>query len=153
MLSFLSRCSVPYPVRRARGGLILVLILVISCQSKSPDEQLLKTVQPVGSWLASLEMTGRKWSANSVPASFVRNMTGAALEQIETAAGETGRSSARPGLREPLRSLLGEARNAAIALRRAANAGDRPAAAREVGRLAALHARFEALAKAGKGPA
>lgn len=128
-------------------GLVLVLALVLACQSKSPEEQLLKTVQPVGSWLASLEMTGRKWSANSVPASFVRNMTAAALELIETASEEASKSAARPGLREPLRSLLADARDAGIGLRRAVDAGDRTAVAREVERLAALRARFEALAK------
>jgi hypothetical protein len=134
-------------VSRLHGGLILLLILSLACQSKSPDEQLLKAVQPVGSWLASLEMTGRKWNANSVPASFVRNTTAAALEEIGKAAEESSKSNARPELREPLRRLLAEAKDAGIGLRRAADAGDRTGVAREVGRLAALHARFEALAK------
>jgi hypothetical protein len=148
MRNFLSRCSVPYPVRRARGGLILVLTLILACQPKSPEEQLLKAVQPVGSWLASLEMTGQKWSANSVPASFVRTTTAAAGKEIEKAAEEAAKSKARPELREPLRRLLAETRDASAGLSRAVDAGDRAAVTREVARLAALHARFEALAKA-----
>lgn len=146
MRNLFSRCSVPCPVRRS-GGLILVFALTLACQSKSPEEQLLKAVQPVSSWLASLEMTGRKWSANSVPASFVRSATAAARKEIEKAAKEAAKLNARPGLRDPVRKLLAEAGDANAALSRAVDAGDRAAVAREVGRLAALHARFEALAK------
>jgi outer membrane murein-binding lipoprotein Lpp len=138
------------PVRRIRGGLVLFLLLsllLIGCQSKTPEEQLLKAVQPVGSWLASLEMTGRKWNANSVPASFVRNTTAAARKEIDKASEEAGKSTARPGLRDPIRKLLAEAGDAGDGLRRAVDQGDRGGVAREVGRLAALHARFEALTK------
>jgi hypothetical protein len=138
---------VPCPVRHLRGGLLLVLILILACQSKSPEEELLKAVQPVGSWLASLEMTGRKWRDNSVPASFVRTTTAAAREAIGKAADEAGKSKARPGLRDPIRALLAEAEEASGNLDRAVGQGDRSGVAREVARLAALHARFEALAK------
>lgn len=134
------------PARRIRGGLIL-LFLLIGCQAKSPEEQLLKAVQPVGSWLASLEMTGRKWIGNSVPASFVRSATKAARKEIEKASEEAGKSTARPGLRDPIRTLLAEAGEAGDALRHAVDQGDREGAAREVARLAALHQRFEALTK------
>jgi hypothetical protein len=147
MRNFLSRCSAPCPARLIRGGLILVLPLILACQSKSPEEQLLKAVQPVGSWLASLEMTGRKWNANSVPASFVRTTTAAAGKAIEKATEEAAKSNARPELREPLRRLLAEARDAGDSLSRAVDMGDRAAVTSEVRRLAALHARFEALAK------
>jgi hypothetical protein len=131
--------------------MILLLLLVLACQSKTPEEQLLKAVQPVGSWLASLEMTGRKWNANSVPASFVRTTTAAARKQIDKAAEEAAKSNARPGLRDPLRKLLAEAGDAGSALGRAVDQGDRAAAARETGRLADLHARFEALTKGAGG--
>lgn len=134
------------PARRIRGGLILLLLL-IGCQAKSPEEQLLKTVQPAGSWLASLEMTGRKWIANSVPASFVRSATKAAGKEIEKASEEAAKSTARPGLRDPIRTLLAEAGEAGDALRHAVDLGDREGAAREVARIAALHQRFEALTK------
>jgi hypothetical protein len=135
------------PVRRIRGGPILLLLLILACQSKTPEEQLLKAVQPVGSWLASLEMTGRKWSANSVPASFVKATTAAARKAIETAAEEAKKSNARPGLRDPIRALLAEAEDASGNLRQAVDRGDRAGVAREVGRFAALHARFEAMTK------
>ena len=147
MRNFLSRCSAPCPVRRARGGLILVLFLTLACQSKSPEEKLLKAVQPVGSWLASLEMTGQKWNANSVPASFVRTTTAAAQKTMEKASEEASKSNARPGLRDPLRSLLAEAVDSAKNLSHAVDAGDRATVAREVRRLADLRARFETLTK------
>lgn len=137
----------PFPVRLLRGGPILLLLLIVGCQSRSPEEQLLKAVQPVGSWVASLEMTGRKWSANSVPASFVRTTTAAARKEIEKAAEEAGKSNARPGLRDPIRKLLAEADDAGASLVLAVDRGDRSGVAREVARLAALHARFETLAK------
>lgn len=136
------------PARRLRGGLIPLLLLILAaCQSKTPEEQLLKAVQPVGSWMASLEMTGQKWNANSVPASFVRATTAAARKEIEKAAEEAEKSSARPGLREPIRKLLAEARDASSRLLLSVDQGDRSGVAREVGRFAVLHARFEALAK------
>ena len=143
-ISSLALCPV-----RLLGGLVLLLLL-IGCPSKTPEEQLLKAVQPVGSWLASLEMTGRKWSANSVPASFVRSATSAAKKEIDKASEDADRSTARPALRDPLRNLLAEAGDAGDGLRRAVDEGDRAGVAREVGRLAALHERFEALTK---GPA
>lgn len=134
------------PDRRS-GGLVLLLLFVLACQPKTPEEQLLKAVQPVGSWIASLEMTGRKWNANSVPASFVRTTTAAARKEIEKAAEAAAKSNARPGLRDPVRKLLAEADDAGAGLVLAVDRGDRSGVAREVDRFAALHARFEALAK------
>lgn len=148
MRNALSSRSVLCSDRRFHGGLILLLLLILAaCQSKTPEEQLLKAVQPVSSWMASLEMTGQKWNANSVPASFVRTTTAAARKEIEKATDEAEKSSARPGLRDPIRSLLAEAKDASARLLLSVERGDRSGVAREVGRFAALHARFEALAK------
>jgi hypothetical protein len=148
MRKTLSSRSALSPARHFRGGLIPLLLLILaSCQSKTPEEQLLKAVQPVSSWMASLEMTGQKWNANSVPASFVRTTTAAARKEIEKAAEEAEKSSARPGLRDPIRKLLAEAKDASARLLLSVDQGDRPGVAREVGRFAVLHARFEALAK------
>jgi hypothetical protein len=125
--------------------------VLLACQPKSLEDDLLKKVEPVGSWLASLEMTGEKWAANSVPTSFVRNITGVARKQLEKAAEEARRSRARPTLRNPLRQILAEARAANAGLRQAVAANDRRRLAREVARLAGLHTRFEALQKAWEG--
>lgn len=148
MRNSLSSRSVLCLARRFRGGLILLLLLILAaCQSKTPEEQLLKAVQPVSSWMASLEMTGQKWNANSVPASFVRTTTAAARKEIEKATDEAEKSSARPGLRDPIRSLLAEAKDASSSLLLSVDRGDRSGVAREVHRFTVLHARFEALAK------
>jgi hypothetical protein len=124
---------------------VIVTAMLLACQKKSPDEELLKKVEPVGSWLASLEMAGQKWNANSVPTSFVKNISSAARKELETAAQETARSKARPELRNPLRQILTEAKAANAGLRQAVEANDRSRLAREVGRLGGLRVRFEAL--------
>jgi hypothetical protein len=149
----LSRRSATVARRRARGGLaaLLAAATLVACQSKPPEEDLLKKVQPVGSWLATLEMLGQKWAANSVPASFVKTTTSAARDQFTKAAEEAAKSPARPAVRDPLRQLATEAGAASEGLWRAVEANDRSAVAREVGRLAGLKARFEALRKASGG--
>jgi len=111
----------------------------------------LTKVDPVGSWLATLEMTGQKWGANSVPTSFVKSTTSVAGKQLEKAAREVDRSRARPGVRSPLQRLIAEAGAANAGLRQAVEASDRRRLAEEVGRLGGLRARFEALRKAGEG--
>ena len=144
----------PLPARRrlvARISAALVLAAVLACQPKPPEEELLKTVEPVGSWIASLEMTGQKWAANSVPTSFVRSITAAARTQLETAGEEAARSPARPAVRIPWQRLIAEAGSACAGLRQAVEVNDRGRLAREIGRLGALRARFAALRKAGEG--
>jgi|SRR5829696_2996478 len=127
------------------GLAVLAALALIACQQKSPEEELLKKVEPVGSWLATLEMLGQKWAANSVPASFVETTVSAARKAFEKAAEEAAKSAARPELRAPLGQLVSEAEAASAGLRRAVEAGDRPGVARQVALLAGLHARFEAL--------
>lgn len=128
-------------------AVVLTALTLPACQKKPPEEDLLEKVEPVGSWLASLEMTGRKWLANSVPTSFVKNTLSAAGKAFDKAAEETAKSEARPGTRAPLGQLMAEARAAGSGLRRGIEAGDRGAVAREVGRLAELHRRFEVIEK------
>jgi hypothetical protein len=136
--------------RPVRGGAMTLLAAVVlfACQQKSPEEDLLQKISPIGSWLASLEMTGQKWAANSVPASFVRTTVGTARKELDKAAEEAAKSKARPTVLSPVRQLVAEARAASDGLRKAVEANDRPGVAREVGRLAQLHDRFEALQKA-----
>jgi hypothetical protein len=135
----------------ARMAVVCTAAVLLACPPKSPEDDLLKKVEPVGSWLASLEMTGQKWAANSVPASFVRNITAVARKQLETASEEASRSKARPAMRNPLQQILAEARAANAGLRQSVEANDRHRLAVEVTRLARLHTRFEALRKAWEG--
>ena len=126
-------------------GVILVLAALLACQHKTPDQELLDKADAVGSWIATLQMAGEKWLANSVPTSFVKTTCEAADQDLDQAAGETAKSKAGPAVREPLRQLISQARAAGTGLRRAAAANDRPGAAQEVRRLAGLRSGFEAL--------
>lgn len=138
--------------RFGRLAAALAAAALLACQQKSPEEDLMKKVEPVGSWLATLEMSGQKWAANSVPTSFVKNATSAARKQLEKSAKEVTKSPARPEVRNPVRQVIVEAQTASAGLRQAVEANDRPRLAQEVARLAGLHTRFEALQKAVEGP-
>ncbi len=118
--------------------------LLLACAAQSPDEKLLDTARPAASWVATLRMTGEQWIANSVPKSFVQATVAAAREDLLDAAEEAAKSPARAEARLPLQSLLHEARAACSGLQRAVEAGDRPAAAREVERIKGLQARITA---------
>jgi hypothetical protein len=130
---------------------IVALAVLLACQSKPPEEQLLKAAEPLGSWLATLEMAGQKWEANSVPASFVGSSASAAGGEFEKMAQEAAASKARPAMRDPLRRLVAEAQSAGDGLDRAVEAGDRRQAARQVALLTGLKTRFEAWKKASGG--
>ena len=129
---------------------ILAAALLFACQKKSPEEELLHKVEPVGSWLASLQMAGEKWAANSLPSSFLKASLKAARKEFETADEEAAKSKARPEVAAPLRKLLAEAEAATTGLERGIEAGHREEVARQARQLAGLRARFEALQNAGK---
>ncbi len=120
------------------GALALAASLCFACASKSPQEKLLDAAGPAASWIATLRMTGERWNANSVPASFVKATTAKAGDELASVAEEAEKSAVRPEVRLPLQHLMTEARAAGSGLERAVKAGDRPAVARQVDRLAAL---------------
>lgn len=132
-----------------RLGAIVAAAAFFACQQKSPEEKLLKKIEPAGSWVATLQMTGEKWNANSVPTSFVRTSAGAARKAFDKASKEAAKAQANPALRAAARELIGEAQAAAAGLQSAVAANDRAAVARLVGRLAALQGRFERLTQGG----
>jgi hypothetical protein len=134
-----------------RIAAILALSVVLACQAKSPEEKLLKTVEPAGSWIGTLEMTGQKWGANSVPTSFVRSTTKVARKQLEKMGEEAAGSAARPAVKIPWQRLIAETGSACAGLRQSVEVNDRGRLAREVARLGALRARFTALQDAGTG--
>src|SRR6185295_7347277 len=126
MRNFRSRRPTPTGWRIAgKMAAALAAAALLACQPKPPEEDLLKKVEPVGSWLASLEMAGQKWGANSVPTSFVRSMASVAGKQLEKAVQETARSKARPEVRLPLQRVIAEAGAANAGLRQAVAANDR----------------------------
>jgi hypothetical protein len=122
--------------------------VLFACQKQSPEQKLLKSSEPVVSWLATLRMTGEKWAANSAPSRFVRSTAQAADDSFEQAERDAERSKANPALREPFHRLFADSRSACDELRRAAVANDRAAALPIAQRLASLQAELAALRKA-----
>jgi hypothetical protein len=149
MRSFISQGS---PLLRG-VALALAAGLLLACPSPSPSEKLLDATKPAGSWIATLRMTGEQWIANSVPKSFVKATVDEARNDLDKVVDEAGKSPAPSAARLPLERLLHAARAAAFGLGRAVEAGDRPAVARQVGRLAALQGELAAWRKQqGGGP-
>lgn len=108
-------------------------------------------VGPVGSWLAALQMTAEKWTANSVPDSFVTNTVDAAQGPFKNAAQDVAKSEARTEVRERLRGLIAGGLAESDHLRHAAQSEDRRTAVPIARKLAALHADFKALEKSCEG--
>ena len=125
-----------------------VATLLLACQKQSPDEKLLKSAEPVASWLATLRMTSEKWAANSAPSRFVRSTAQVADDSFEQAERDAERSKADSALREPFHRLFAESRSACDQLQRAVVANDRTAALPIARRLAALEAELADLRKA-----
>ena len=125
--------------RRLRAVFAAALLaFLIACGHESPEQELLDQAAPVGSWIATLQMAGEKWIANSVPTSFVKTTWKAADEDLDQAAQEAAKSKARPAVRDPLRRLISQTQSSGLSLRQAAEANDRPEVARQTVRLAAL---------------
>jgi 3-hydroxyisobutyrate dehydrogenase-like beta-hydroxyacid dehydrogenase len=149
MRSFISQGT---PLLRGIA-LALASSLLLACSSQSPTEKLLDTAKPAGSWIATLRMTGERWIANSVPESFVKATVDEARDDLGKVVDEAGKSPAPAAARLPLQRLLHAARAAGFGLEKAVKAGDRPGAARQVGRLAALQGELAAWRKQqGGGP-
>ena len=98
-------------------------------------------------------MTGEQWSANSVPTSFVETTVKAAREELDQEA--DGRREiqgpARRCATPSARSLTAAEDRGEEPAASAAEANDRPAVAREVGRLAALQGELRGARRSGTG--
>ena len=137
----------------ATAAMLAALATVfLSCQTQSPEQVLLKSAEPVASWLATLRMTSEKWAANSAPSRFVRSTAQAADDSFEQAERDAEKGEASPAVREPFHRLFADSRSACDQLRRAAVADDRAAALPIARRLAALQAELAALRKANGEP-
>lgn len=119
----------------------MLSILAVACGAQPPAQQLAKDAEPVGSWIATLQMTAEKWGSNSVPAHFARDTAKSAVKQLEKAATTAGESPAPPAVRDPLRRLIAQSRAATGDFQRLLAAGDRR-------RAGAAAARFHALGDA-----
>lgn len=130
------------------SAMMALATVIFSCQKQSPEEALLKSAEPVASWLATLRMTSEKWAANSAPSRFVRSTAQTADDSFEQAERDAEKSKADPGLREPFHRLFADSRSACDQLQRAAEANDRAAALPIAQRLIALQGELAALRKA-----
>lgn len=146
-IPFRRQFAAPYPFLAMRNYTFVLALAagaLLACQSKTPEEAILQQAQPVGSWIATLRFAGEQWIANRVPASFVQTTSEAARDELGKEVQEASKSKARPELRDPLRRLMTEAQSAGDGLAKAVEAGDRPGAARQVARLAALQGELAA---------
>lgn len=96
----------------------LAIALLAACSHKSPEEKLQKDFEPVKSWSATVQFAGEKWSANSVPAAFVRATIDAAEKEYDKAGKSIDESKAQKELRDQLRQELEASRAAAERLKR-----------------------------------
>ena len=144
MRNILSRRS---PDGRRYRAILVAAALFVACRHPSPEQDLADKADPAASWISALQMAGETWIANSVPTSFVKTTWQAAREDLQQAAQDAAESKARPEVRDPLRRLIAETRAAGFSLLQAAEANDRPGAAREARRLAGLRRQFEAWKK------
>jgi len=126
---------------------IVLAAFAVACTHKTPDQQLVQSVEPAISWVATLRFAGEKWLADSVPASFVRASVGAAEKDLEKAASTIDQSQARKDLRDVLRDQLAESHDAAEQLKSAIDSSDRRSAAASVRRFAAASAVLQRLQK------
>ena len=140
------------PAGRRYRAIFAAAVLFAACRHQTPEQDLSDKADPAASWIATLQMTGEKWIANSVPTAFVKTTWQAAREDLQQTARDAADSKARPEVRDPLRRLIAETRAAGFGLLQATEANDRPAAARETGRLASLSKQFAAWKKKSVGP-
>jgi hypothetical protein len=96
----------------------LAIALLAACTHKTPEEQLKNDFKPVKSWSATVQFAGEKWSANSVPAAFVRATIDAAEKEYDKAGKAIDASRAQKDLRDQLRHELESSRAAAARLKR-----------------------------------
>jgi hypothetical protein len=96
----------------------LAIALLAACTHKTPEEQLQKDFETVKSWSATVQFAGEKWSANSVPAAFVRATIDAAEKEYEKAGKAIDASQAPKDLRDQLHRELDVSRAAAERLKR-----------------------------------
>ncbi len=97
---------------------LLAIALLAACSHRTPEEQLQKDFEPVKSWSATVQFAGEKWTANSVPAAFVRATIDAAEKDYDRAGKAIDASEARKDLRDQLRGELEVSRAAAVRLKR-----------------------------------
>jgi hypothetical protein len=135
------------PAGRRYRAIFAAAALLAACRHQTPEQELVDKADPAGSWISTLQMTGEKWVANSVPTSFVKTTWQAAREDLEQTAQDAARSKARPEVRDPLRRLVAETRAAGFGLLHATEANDRSEAARQASRLAVLRKQFESWKK------
>lgn len=134
-------------VRLLRGVALILLFCVAACGQKSPEEQLVKSVDKAAAWIPSLQMVAEKWIANSVPRSFARSAAEAAKKEFDKAQKQVDQSKAKRELRDSLRRDLQRGSDFASALRRAAEDGNPKEIVKAIGTLSPVKDDFDAIQK------
>jgi hypothetical protein len=110
-----------------------------ACRQQSPEQKLLKDVDPAASWMATLQFAGEQWLANSVPTRFVRATVHAAQKDLKKTTRTVDESQASQSLRDTVRHQIDVTTAAAAAVDRAVQDNDRRTVAISVQRFAAAH--------------
>lgn len=134
-------------VRLLRGVALTLLICAAACGPKSPEEQLVKSVDKAAAWIPSLQMVAEKWIANSVPRSFAKSAAEAAKKEFDKAQKQVDQSKAKRELRDRIRRDLQQGSDFASALRRAAEDGNPKEVAPSVRSLSPVKDDFDAIQK------
>jgi hypothetical protein len=124
----------------SEGLLIVCAIVVLACSHKTPEEMLIRSVEPAISWVATLQFAGEKWLGNSVPTSFVRNSVREAEKDFDKATACIDRSPAAKHLRDELRRQINASQEAAERLKSAIEKNDRRTVSQSVSQFAAAGA-------------
>jgi hypothetical protein len=122
-----------------RHHVLILCAALAACRQQSPEQKLLKDIDPAASWIATLQFAGEKWLANSVPTQFVRATVHAAQKDLKKTTRTVDQSQASQSLRDTVRHQIDAATAAAAVVDRAVQDDDRRTVAMSVQRFAAAH--------------
>jgi hypothetical protein len=128
-----------------RHLVLFFCVAIAACGHKTPEQKLLDTIDPADSWIATLQLTGEKWLANSVPTRFVRSTVDAAKKDFEKVGKALDQSDAPRPMILTVRHQLEVATAAAGDVSQAVQKNDRRTVEMSVRRFAAAHAALQQL--------
>ena len=128
-----------------RSRLVALLILLVACTHKTPEQKLLDDVDSAVSWVGTLQFAGEKWLSNSVPSSFVRATVDGAKKDFDKTTKTIAKSPARKELRDSIGNQIELAQAAAEHVKEAIEKNDRRTVAKAVRQFAIASAALQQL--------